>query len=82
MFHQYTLHALKELVQAAGLEHPGKLRAHHIVRRVENNEVRLLSDLVTQMPSGALLQDDLNGLHGVFQRYWGSARADTFRMRV
>ncbi len=82
MFHQYTLHALKELVQAAGLEHPGKLRAHHIVRRVENNEVRLLSDLVTQMPSGALLQGDLSGLHGVFQRYWDPARADTFRMRV
>jgi len=32
-FHEYTLEALKELVQAAGLEHPNQIRATHIVRR-------------------------------------------------
>lgn len=30
-FHRNTLHALQELVQAAGLAHPSELRAHHIV---------------------------------------------------
>jgi glutamate synthase domain-containing protein 2 len=33
-FHQNTLKALQELVQAAGLHHPGGITAQHIVRRV------------------------------------------------
>jgi len=32
-FHESTLHALKELIQAAGLNHPSELTADHIVRR-------------------------------------------------
>ncbi|MES2402019.1 MAG: FMN-binding glutamate synthase family protein, partial [Pseudomonadota bacterium] len=33
-FHRSTLHALQELVQAAGLQHPQEVNAHHIVRRL------------------------------------------------
>jgi glutamate synthase domain-containing protein 2 len=35
--HEQTLHALQEIVQAAGLHHPGEITAHHIVRRVNDN---------------------------------------------
>src|SRR6201993_4617986 len=44
-FHQNTLHALGELTGAAGLTHPNELRPRHIVRRVSNDEIRLMSDL-------------------------------------
>lgn len=77
-FHHSTLHALKELVQAAGLNHPGEIKAHHIVRRVTDTEVRLLSNLVTQIPHGALL-GPLDSLHRVFSDYWPMANPHSFR---
>jgi hypothetical protein len=54
-FHQNTLQALKELVQAAGLAHPGQITASHIVRRVANHEVRLLANQLTFVQPGSLL---------------------------
>jgi glutamate synthase domain-containing protein 2 len=79
-FHAQTLEALKELVQAAGLNHPNDFTAHHIVRRVSENEVRLLSNLVAQLQPGALLQDlqTLESQHNVFKLFWPKARADRF----
>jgi hypothetical protein len=80
-FHHNTLHALKELVQAAGLRHPNEITAHHIVRRVDENDVRLLSNLVTQLDEGALLDPvQLDKLHNVYRYYWPRARADRFTL--
>lgn len=76
-FHQNTLKALRELVQAAGLQHPGEISAQHIVRRVNDHEVRLLSNLLSTVAPGALL-GDLQGLHPVFTTYWPSASAEQF----
>ena len=77
-FHRSTLHALQELVQAAGLQHPSELSAHHIVRRVTDTEVRLLSKLIMRMSPGALL-GDLDSQHKVFKDYWPLADANSFR---
>ncbi|MCB4362306.1 FMN-binding glutamate synthase family protein [Hydrogenophaga taeniospiralis] len=76
-FHQQTLKALQELVQAAGLQHPGDITAQHIVRRVNENEVRLLANLLPITQPGALLQGS-EGQHAVFTTYWEQARADRF----
>lgn len=80
-FHAQTLHALKEIVQAAGLSHPGDITAHHIVRRVNDNEVRLLANLIPQVKAGSLLKDDLSDTHNVFRLYWPLAQAQTFAPR-
>jgi glutamate synthase domain-containing protein 2 len=77
-FHQQTLHGLQELVQAAGLQHPGEITAHHIVRRVDQNDVRLLATLLPEVPAGALLQASTEGLQNVYAFYWPLARADRF----
>jgi glutamate synthase domain-containing protein 2 len=81
-FHQQTLHALLEIVQAAGLSHPGAISAHHIVRRLDDNQVRLLANLVPQMPDGGLLASDietsLDKQHNVFKIYWQRAQASSF----
>ncbi len=77
-FHQQTLHALQEIVQAAGLTHPGAITAHHIVRRLDDNQVRLLANLVPQMPAGGLLEGVLSEQHNVFKQYWPRAQADSF----
>jgi glutamate synthase domain-containing protein 2 len=76
-FHQNTLKALQELVQAAGLQHPGEISAQHIVRRVSENEVRLLSNLLPTVAPGALL-GDIQGMHAVFTTYWSNASAEQF----
>jgi glutamate synthase domain-containing protein 2 len=77
-FHRSTLHALQELVQAAGLQHPSELNAHHIVRRVNATEVRLLSNLIMRMTPGVLL-GDVSTQHKVFKDYWPLADANSFR---
>ena len=81
-FHQNTLKALQELVQAAGLRHPSDISAQHIVRRVNENEVRLLANLVPQMDVGALLDRDVSTLHSVFKLYWPKASADSFTLQA
>ncbi len=77
-FHRSTLHALQELVQAAGLEHPQQVNAHHIVRRLTDTEVRLLSNLIMQVEPGALL-GSLDKQNNVFRQYWPMASAHSFR---
>ena len=75
-FHENTLEALKELVQAAGLKHPGDITASHIVRRVSHQEVRLLSNVLAFITPGSLLDGDHP--HPVYQSYWHLASADSF----
>ncbi len=80
-FHENTLKALKELVQAAGLTHPNEISAYHIVRRAADHEVRLLANVLPYVPPGALLKA-LEGQgewpHNVFKLYWPMASADSF----
>ena len=79
-FHENTLHALKELVQAAGLDHPGAITAAHIVRRCSEHEVKLLVNLLPFIKPGALLAGELP--HAVFRVYWPMAQASSFAVVV
>jgi glutamate synthase domain-containing protein 2 len=76
-YHQSTLKALKELLEAAGLKHTDDVTAHHIVRRINDTEVRLLSNLVMRVKEGSLLTD-LESQHQVFKLYWPLASAHSF----
>jgi len=75
-YHRNTLKALQELVQAAGLQHPGEICAAHIVHRVSPHEVKLLSNLLPFVRPGALLDGELPG--NVFRYYWPIASAHSF----
>jgi len=75
-FHRNTLHALGELVAAAGLEHPGDLQPHHIVRRVSGSEIRLLSNLYKFVKPGELLTSP--AAHAVYETYWARASSHSF----
>jgi glutamate synthase domain-containing protein 2 len=75
-FHRNTLHALAELVGAAGLSHPNQLGPHHIVRRVSMNEVRLVSNLIRFLRPGELLEGPTE--HPVYKYFWPMASADSF----
>ena len=78
-FHQQTLHALKELVQAVGVQHPGEINAHHIVRRTGDHTVSSLEEaLLRELALGSLLQDDLSALPAVYQHHWHHSQAARF----
>jgi hypothetical protein len=81
-FHHSTLLALKELVQAAGLQHPKDITAQHIVRRLTDTEVRLLSNLIMRVEPGSLLSPDLSSQHNVFKLYWPMAKAEQFAAAI
>ena len=81
-YHRNTLHALQELVQAAGLHHPGEITAAHIVRRVANEQVRLLRNQLCFLEPGELLaaaRGEGDWPHNVYRVYWPIARAESFQ---
>lgn len=81
-FHLQTLHALKEMVQAAGLAHPRDITADHIVRRMADRRVKSLSQLVlTPLADGALLEDELGSLPLIYQHHWPLASTHTFSLQ-
>lgn len=75
-FHRNTLEALAELIGAAGLTHPGRLGPQHIVRRVSTSEVRLVSNLLSFLKPGDLLENRAE--HPVYAMFWQMASADSF----
>jgi glutamate synthase domain-containing protein 2 len=82
-FHKQTLHALQELVQAAGVEHPCQITAHHIVRRSGDHKVQSLAQLIlTQLPDRALLESDLQALPVIYRQTWPLAAAESFLLQT
>ncbi|MET1754977.1 FMN-binding glutamate synthase family protein [Novosphingobium sp. RD2P27] len=77
-FHRNTLHALSEMIAAAGVEHPSKIGPHHLVRRVSQTEIRLFSQLHTFLAAGELL----GGSSGsdFYTTAWQLAHPDTFEL--
>ena len=82
-YHRNTLHALQELIQAAGLQHPNEITADHIVRRVSGFEVRRLSNLLPYMKPGELLaaeRGEAPWTQPAFEQYWLRARSESFQL--
>ncbi|CAN4278945.1 FMN-binding glutamate synthase family protein [Pseudoxanthomonas sp. LjRoot125] len=75
-FHDNTLKALRDMLCAAGLEHPQQLGPEHILRRVSPIEVRSLASLYRFLEPGELL--DRVPAHAVFRDFWADARSDAF----
>jgi hypothetical protein len=76
-FHENTLKALKELIAAAGLNHPDELGPEHVIRRVSSTEVRSLAVLHRFLKPGELLGGAIQD-HPAYRVFWGEARADAF----
>ncbi len=76
-FHKNTLHALAELLQAAGLKHPDALTAKHIAVRTSGNKVTYMSTLYREMKPGILLTGELPS--PVYESGWPMADPDSFQ---
>ncbi|RBP06500.1 glutamate synthase domain-containing protein 2 [Roseiarcus fermentans] len=78
-YHAAMLHALAELVAAAGLEHPKDLAPEHFSRRISAEESKTFAELYPALKRGELLTgaDDPR-----WRDLWASGSADTFSPAV
>jgi glutamate synthase domain-containing protein 2 len=74
-YHHATLHALAELIAAAGLDHPQDLRPVHFSQRVSSTEVKSFAQLYPSLRPGELIDgtEDIR-----FKDAWAMARAESF----
>ena len=57
-FQKNTRFALKELLEAAGLNHPSELNRRHIVRRLSASQIKLADQIYPKVENGALLRGE------------------------
>ena len=78
-FHKNTLHVVKEMIEACGLQHPAELNRRHIVRRVSSSQIMLADQLFPRVPPAALINgekcDDPR-----LDVYWSRVSADSFSL--
>ena len=80
-FHEHTLEALQELMEASGLKTPHDFTPRHIMRRVSETQTLHLSDMVDTIEAGALLKDDVSALPSVFND-WPLTNAKSFGIQA
>ena len=78
-YHEATLMALKELIAAAGLDHPQQIRPIHFSYRQTGTDVRSFAQLYPALQPGELL----TGTHDPrFREAWDMARAESFEPEI
>ncbi|EXC93296.1 FMN-binding glutamate synthase family protein [Acinetobacter baumannii] len=78
-FHKNTLHALSEMIAAAGLRHPSDIKAHHLAQRINDREIKNYAKLHFFLKEGELLQSELkNDDDNFYYRMWNMADANHF----
>jgi glutamate synthase domain-containing protein 2 len=75
-FQRNTLHALAELVAAAGLSHPSELMPHHFLRRASSDRVISLAEQYERLAPGQLAADPASSPR--FAEAWALSTADSF----
>ncbi|PZU07985.1 FMN-binding glutamate synthase family protein [Sphingomonas sp.] len=75
-FHANTLHALGEMLAAAGLSHPDELGPRHLVRRTSRSEVRQFSQIHNLVKPGTLIDGTCD--HEFYRQNWEQAKAEAF----
>jgi glutamate synthase domain-containing protein 2 len=74
-FHRETVKSFFEVLGAAGLRDPGKLKPWYVMRRVNSGEVRSYHEIYPPIEPGGLLTSSVNGS---LRQAWDAARADRF----
>ncbi len=75
-FHRNTLHALTELVAAAGLAHSSALRPHHFLRRASSDRVISFAEQYELLVPGQLLIDPQSSPR--FAQAWRASTSGSF----
>ena len=75
-YHEATVHALAELVAAAGLDHPNQIRPFHLSHRISTTEVVSFAQLYPVLRPGELIEGTTSDPR--FRESWALARAESF----
>ncbi len=78
-YQRNTVRAFVELIAAAGLDHPSKLRPWHVMRRTSSTEFKHYSEIFDYLEKGELLGDTAPK---DYARAWLQAQAHTFEPRT
>ncbi|MGQ7247837.1 FMN-binding glutamate synthase family protein [Halomonas sp. V046] len=76
-FHANTLHALCEMLEAAGLNHPSELGPEHIIRRLANGKALPYISLLDTLAPNELLEGGAKD-HVLFREFWDLANPHSF----
>jgi glutamate synthase domain-containing protein 2 len=74
-YHNATLHALAELIAAAGLEHPRQIKPMHFMHRLSGTDVKSFAELYPSLEPGELLRGTEDRR---FKEAWAVAQAESF----
>ncbi len=76
-FHANTLHALADLLGAAGVKHPSELTAEHLMVRNAQGHARTLASTLDSLYNGQLLQvaEGRSSLPSPFSDFWSASDA-------
>lgn len=77
-FHKNTLHALADMIAAAGLRHPSELDAHHLAQRINDREIKNYAQLHYFIEENALINNQLQDKENFYYRMWQMASAQKF----
>jgi hypothetical protein len=77
-FHANTLHALADLVGAAGLNQPGDITPHHLMVRHAHGQAKSMADSTVTLTHGQLLGTDPAApeLPSPFADFWAKSSAE------
>ena len=95
-FHQHTLEAFKEILEATGLHSPKDLNLHHFIRRVSEFETQPLSSLFPEIEKNALTPEvfgkssiagdtkaaQSKPLPTLYETYWPLSEAKSFNLKL
>jgi len=76
-FQRQTLHGLREIVVAMGLDDPWQIQPHHIGERLNSVRSDSMDQFYRFLKPGVLVEDPDNTQYA---RHWKAASAETFRM--
>ncbi|MEB3766720.1 FMN-binding glutamate synthase family protein [Acinetobacter sp. MD2] len=77
-FHHNTLHALAEMIAAAGLSHPSEIKAHHLAQRLNDREIKNYAQLHFFLKDQELINLNNNESDNFYYRMWKIANPHTF----
>jgi glutamate synthase domain-containing protein 2 len=75
-YHEATLHALAELVAAAGLDHPSQIKPFHLSHRISTTEVVSFTQLYPALRPGELVDGATSDPR--YREAWALAQAESF----
>ncbi len=75
-FHKKTVHALAEMVAAAGLEHPKDLQPHHLMHRIGPQTAVPIDRIHPFLPENILRETPEET---IYRDWWEAAQVDSFK---